>query len=256
MKLGFMKDQRKTKLNMYVYDTKGGSNYVEAAFHSYGIADEQFAFNIAPRLSEQIKEVPPLNWCPAVEHLLEEESVSKLLLKLLSTMKKKQRHKELSEVDNPAVRILASLITYFITEKRTLTSNLTVVLHGITRSKELIDMLHKCEIYISYNDLLFLCNIWALLDTETSKTCPRGITFEQLPIVIVDNDDLKIDSLTGNATGAYQTNVLCMQLESYEEESNNDSTAAENVTKKEMSNEMDMQYKELTTMCMTSRSWY
>ena len=55
MKLGFMKDQRKTKLNMYVYDTKGGSNYVEAAFHSYGTADEQFAFNIAPRLSEKPK---------------------------------------------------------------------------------------------------------------------------------------------------------------------------------------------------------
>ena len=172
-----MKDQRKSK----VYDTKVVSNYVEAAFHSFGITDEQFVFNIAARLFKHIKEIPPLNWCPTVEQLVEEESVSQLLLKLLSTMKKKQRTKELAEENSPLLGILASLITYFITGKRTLFSNLTVVIHGITRSEKLIDMLHKCGICISYNDLLLLYTIWALLDTETSKTCPRGIRFEQLP---------------------------------------------------------------------------
>ena len=62
----------------------------------------------------------------------------------------------------------------------------------------------------------------------------------------MDNDDFEIDPLTTDATGAYQTNVLCMQIDSYEEESNNDSTTAQNVTKKEMSKEMDVKCKELT----------
>ena len=53
--------------------------------------------------------------------------------------------------------------------------NLAVEIHGMAKSKELIDMLHRYGICISYNDLLVLYTIWALRDPETSKTCPRGI---------------------------------------------------------------------------------
>ena len=66
-----------------MYDTKDAGNYVEAASNFFGITDEQLIFNLAPRLSKHIKEVPPINWCPTVEQLLEEGSVSQLLLKLL-----------------------------------------------------------------------------------------------------------------------------------------------------------------------------
>ena len=51
--------------------------------------------------------------------------------------------------------------------------NLALEIHGITISKELIDMLRRYGICISYNDLLLLNTIWALRDAETSKTCPR-----------------------------------------------------------------------------------
>lgn len=64
----------------------------------------------------------------------------------------------------------------------------------------------------------------------------------------MDNDYLKIDMLTGNATGAHRINVLYMQLESYEKEGNNDSTTAQDVTKRKMSKELDMKCKELTNM--------
>ena len=50
--------------------------------------------------------------------MLEEESVSQLLVKLLFAMKKKHGHKELLEEDNPVLRVLTSLITYFINEKK------------------------------------------------------------------------------------------------------------------------------------------
>ena len=78
----------------------------------------------------------------------------------------------------------------------------------MTRSKELIDILHKCGICIGYNDLLLLYAIWALRDDDTSKTCPHRIAYGKLLIVIVNNNNFKIDTLTGNASGAHRTNVL------------------------------------------------
>ena len=60
----------------------------------------------------------------------------------------------------------------------------------------------------------------------------------------MDNNDLKIGMITGNASGSHQTNVLYMQPESDEEESNNGSTTAQNVTKKDV----NVKYKELTNV--------
>lgn len=246
--IGFHERREKNKSEL-VYDTKGGGDYVEAAINSLSITDEQLILNLAPRLCNHIKETPPLKWPPNVDQLQEDESVSQLILKLLSTMKKKQGHKEILEEDSPMLRALASLITYFITGNRTITAvNLTVVIHGMTRSKELIDMLHKCGICISYNDLLLLYDAWALEDAESSKTCPVGIAYGKPPIVIVDNDDFKIDTLTGNANGAHRTNVLYVQPESYEEKRNDVPSIIQSTNKKEMSNQLEEKCKELTSV--------
>ena len=85
---------------------------------------------------------------------------------------------------------------------------------GITRSKELINMLHKCWICISYNYLLLLYVILTLRDVETSNTCPLGIAYGKPPIVIVDNNNFKTDTLIGNASGAHRINVLYVPAES------------------------------------------
>ena len=57
---------------------------------------------------------------PTVKQLLEEKSVSQLLLKLLSSMKKKHGHKESPEEADLVLSVLASLINNFITRKRTI----------------------------------------------------------------------------------------------------------------------------------------
>ena len=85
-------------------------------------------------------------------------------------------------------------------------------------------------------------------DTEISKTCPRDIVYGKPPIVIANNDSFKFDTLTGNATYANQTNVLYVQPELHEEESNNDSTTAQNITKMEVSKELDVKREELKDM--------
>ena len=133
-----------------------------------------------------------------------------LLSKLKNTNKEKIK-------DNPILQTLSSLITYYVTGKRTNTAiSIAVVIHGLTRSREIIDMLHKCGLCISYADLLLLYDSWALLDAEA--TCPVEIADNKPPIVIVDNDDFKIDTLTGNASSAHRTNVMFVQPKAYEEE--------------------------------------
>ena len=115
-------------------------------------------------------------------------------------------------------------------------SSVNSEIHGITRSKELIDMLLKCGICISYNNLQLLYTTWAFRVAETSKTCPRATAYGKPPIVIVNNDDLKINILIGNATGAHGTNALYVLPKSYEEERNHNSATAqttERVIKKE-----------------------
>ena len=59
--IGFQERPEKNK-SEFVYDTKGGGNYIEAAFNPFGITDEQLILNLVP--FKHIKEVPPLNWCP------------------------------------------------------------------------------------------------------------------------------------------------------------------------------------------------
>ena len=91
--VGFLERPEKSKRE-FVYGIKDGVNYMEAAFDSFGITDEQLILKLPPRLSKHINEVPLLNWCPTVEQFLEEESVSQLLIELISAMKKKHGHKE------------------------------------------------------------------------------------------------------------------------------------------------------------------
>ena len=46
--------------------------------------------------------------------------------------------------------------------------------------------------------------------------CPQEISDGKPAIVIVDNDDFKIDTLTGSATVAHRTNVMFLQPKMYE----------------------------------------
>ena len=89
--------------------------------------------------------------------------------------------------------------------------------HGLTRSWKLADILHKSVNTISYDDIQLLYDYWALLDLEASKTCPHALAEGRPGICIIDNDDFKLDSLTGKADKAHKTNVMFVQPESYEQ---------------------------------------
>ncbi|KAK1894270.1 putative fatty-acid--CoA ligase fadD25 [Dissostichus eleginoides] len=133
-------------------------------------------------------------------------------------------------------------------EERTTTAiNMGVNVHGMTRSKDLVETLHKSGVSISYADTLLLYDHWALMDLEASATCPQEIADSKPAIVIVDNDDFKIDTLTGNSTGAHRTNVMFVQPESYEKKPDEE-PAVRLLKKKEIFAQLKQKRIELTNV--------
>ncbi|KAL8608806.1 hypothetical protein ACOMHN_059488 [Nucella lapillus] len=240
-KIGFKEISQKNK-SPWVYDVGGGGDYIAAAISSLGISDEQLLQNLAPRLSKKIKDTPTVPWPPRMDHLEEGEDVCELLLKLLTWLKQPSR--KTADISSTSLS-LASMITYYVTGKRTSTAvNLGVNVHGMTRSKDLVNTLHKSGVCISYSDTLLLYDHWALKDVEVSETCPPEIANDRPAIVIVDNDDFKVDTTTGCATGAHRTNVIFVQPESCERKP--DEVPTIRLTKKQLSAQLKEKSAEMT----------
>ena len=213
--IGF-KSRAERNRSELVFDTNGSGDYVESAMSSLGITDEQLLRNLAPRLSQKIRSEHSLNFPPRIDQLEDDENLSTDLLKLLYWMKNPEKSKSFE--DDPLLTTLGSLITYYVTGKRTSSAiSIAVLLHGMTRSKELVEMLHESGLCASYKDVLLLYDTWALIDAEETLNCPPGIADDEPAIVIFDNDNFPIDTITGNASGAHRTNVMFVQPENLEE---------------------------------------
>ena len=91
---------------------------------------------------------------------------------------------------SPSTLSLASFITQHIAKKPTMTAiNASVTLHGITRSKELVDSFYKLGIGISYPNVLLLRDIWTMHDLEQCAIGPNEVADGTPSISIIDNDD-------------------------------------------------------------------
>ena len=87
------------------------------------------------------------------------------------------------------------------------------MIHGLSKSREIVDVLHKVGLGISYNDVLMLRDVWALDDLTNALDCPSELAHGVPAIAIVDNDDFKMDTLTGAGQKAHRTNVMYVQPE-------------------------------------------
>ena len=83
----------------------------------------------------------------------------------------------------------------------------------MTRRKYLVETLHKSGVCISYAYALLLYDYWALKYVDVSGTCSLDIADNKPIIAIVDNDDFKVDTLTGNAAGAHRNYKVCTASE-------------------------------------------
>lgn len=160
-KIGFHVRPQKNESEV-VYDTDGGASYIEATISSLGISNEQLVENVASKLRSEIKQMKPIPWPPQVAELEQEETLPTLVVQVISSLKKPKH----DEHDSKACA-LASMITYYVNGKPTITTtNLSMNLHGLTRSKELVDTFHKCGVCIGYSLVLLLRDAWALHDLK------------------------------------------------------------------------------------------
>ena len=88
--------------------------------------------------------------------------------------------------------------------------NNSATLHGITRSKELVEIFYKQGFGIIYANILHLRDWWILCDIENSSICPPELGIGKPGIQIVDNDDIWNDNLTGAGT-SHRTNMMYIQ---------------------------------------------
>ena len=98
---------------------------------------------------------------------------------------------------------------YVMKQPTTTSINASITLHGMTRSKELIDSFHKLGMGISYSNVLILRDAWTLHDLDRS-VCPDAIAEGQPSISIIDNDDFLSDTLIGGGT-SHRCNWMFLQ---------------------------------------------
>ena len=96
---------------------------------------------------------------------------------------------------------LTSLITQYVSKRPTRTAiNATITLHGITRSKELVDSFYKLGMGISYSNVLLLHDVWTMHDLSRCSICPDAIAGKVPSISIIDNDDFRNDQMGRSQT--------------------------------------------------------
>jgi len=100
------------------------------------------------------------------------------------------------------------MLTYYATSRPTTTSvNLGMYLHGLSHSRELVDIFHKVGVCINYASVLLLKDAWAVHNLQLCSDCPNEIAEGKPGVIIVDNDDFQNDTLTGGNT-SHRTNVM------------------------------------------------
>ena len=200
-RIGF-KEPRQKNQSEWVYDVTGGGSYIDAALYTTGIRDEQLMQNLCSRLHSKINETECVQWPPRIDQLEEEEDICCALVQFMSWLKQPPKKKHLDF--SPKTLCLASIITQYVTGKRTTTAmNHGIDLHGHTRNKDLVDAFHKAGFIISYANILLLYGVWGLEHVSESNFIPREIAKDVSAICVVDNDDFKIDIVTGNSQQAH-----------------------------------------------------
>ena len=153
-----------------------------------------------------------MEWPPYISQLKDEgnlESVN-LLVKLISWMEDPSRK---TFENDPNVSALSDLLLSLINGKRTLfKTQLAITIHGLTftRNKELVHLLHKFGLAISYNDTIDLESAWAYHENQVSQVFPKELAYGYPGIAVIDNDDFREDTLAGGRT-PHRTNMMFVQ---------------------------------------------
>ena len=99
-------------------------------------------------------------------------------------------------------------------DKSQLKTAFSLLLHGLTRSKEIVNIASDLGIGIPYHNVLFSYECWALDEFERQPVCPVEIAEGKAGTVLIDNDDFKDDDLTGGTT-SHRTSMMFVKLKKW-----------------------------------------
>lgn len=221
--IGFQTRYRRNESSI-VFFAKHGGAYVESALNSWGTNTSNLIQNVAKILNGKHRKVPGLSWPCQVEELQQDKTPNDIhnLIALLADpyAKMEEDRAVIAERLQPAVRFLSEGVMHLITGKRQpLQVSLSMSVHNLTGSKELIRVLKKLRIGISYDDVLDELSALALQERNKGEDnemgsdvvlCPHQIASDQPGTVVMDNDDFREDGLTGSETSHY-TNIIMAQ---------------------------------------------
>ena len=115
---------------------------------------------------------------------------------------------KLGSKNNAEIHFLSECIhTIFTQDKSQLKTAISSLLHGLTRSKDLVNIAFDLGIDIPYHNVLYLHQCWALGEFVRQPVCTAEIAEGKAGAVIIDNDDFKDHNLTGGTT-SHSTNMM------------------------------------------------
>lgn len=195
-----------------VYNSEVGGSFIEAALNFWGIDDNSLVNAAARRIKSSLSNDTNIPWPPHVNVLETSDAGNELLENFLAWLRDPTADPTKCTLSNQA-RALVSFLTAYVTRKRTATqAMLSVTVHGITRCKEIVEILHKLGCGVSYNDVLELYNAWAKHEIDNDFDSLRELSNGKPGVAITDNDDFRDDTLTGAGT-SHRTNLMWVQSE-------------------------------------------
>ena len=212
-KIGFHERFHKNK-SMIVFNRENTGNYIESAINFWGISTDELLRIAAKRIKKELSNDTHMQWPAKVSYLTnivkETEKPPDLIQKFLFDLTKNKD----GEKNRTKVMFLRDAIQYLVTGKKTLLLTcLSVIIHGLTRSKEIVKFMSACGVGISYDDLRTLFDAWTYDDVENGEVCPDELAIGKPGTAIIDNDDFKDDSLTGETS--HRTNMMFIQPERF-----------------------------------------
>ena len=144
---------------------------------------------------------------PNLNDLCNENKSESVMIKFLRNLAKIK----LGSKNDAEIHFLSECIHTLVTkDKSQLKTTFSLLLHGLTRSKELVNVASDLDIAILYHNVLYLHECWALDEFERQPVCPAEIAEGKAGTVVIDNDDFRDDDLTVGTT-SHRTNMMLVQ---------------------------------------------
>ena len=162
--IGFHTRHQRNK-RAFVYSRRTGQTYYEAVLNGLEVADVDILFIACNRLRINIKQDTRyyIPWPPNLNDLCNESKSESVMIRFLRNLTKTK----LGSKNNAEICFLSECIhTLETTDKSQFQPAFSLLLHGLTRSKKLVNVASDLGVAILFHNVLYLHECWAREEFE------------------------------------------------------------------------------------------